>query len=109
MECYRGWHLALALAVGIPGLLLWSVGVPLAVASYLTRHRARLAEPLFTVNFGFLYSEYREEAYYHECMVYLRKLGIVAALVLMPSIGRGIQLLAIMAVMVGCTLLQVTH
>lgn len=54
----RGLHLTLALAVGIPGVLLFAVGMPLLSAWWLGRNRHRLDQPDFEALYGTLYEEY---------------------------------------------------
>lgn len=42
MRCFAGWHRALALGLGVPGVLLFSCGVPAASAAFLAMRRAQL-------------------------------------------------------------------
>ncbi len=56
--CRRGLHLTLVLAVGIPGVLLFAVGMPLLSAWWLGRNRHRLDQPDFEALYGTLYEEY---------------------------------------------------
>ncbi len=56
-QCYEGPHLALVLILGVPGVLLFSIGVPVASAFFLRRHLKRLHTKAFLAEFSFLYGE----------------------------------------------------
>ena len=107
MQCYQGWHMIMALAVGVPGVLLWCISVPLGTALFLRRNQHRLDEPLFEANFGMMYQEYLPDKYYHECLVMLRKLAIVAVIVFVGYVGLGVQLLVALLVLAVAVLVQV--
>ncbi|GFH29823.1 uncharacterized protein HaLaN_28552, partial [Haematococcus lacustris] len=56
-KCYEGYHKWLVLTLGIPGLLLYSLGLPLLTALLLHWCRARLYQVGFRSLFSFLYQE----------------------------------------------------
>jgi hypothetical protein len=56
-QCYQGPHLALVLALGVPGVLLFSVGLPVWSALYLRANLARLKEMKFASTYVLLYAE----------------------------------------------------
>lgn len=53
--CYKGIHLYFALLLGLPGIVLFAVGIPLASALFLRFKRERLEEAHFSLRFGFMY------------------------------------------------------
>ncbi len=57
MQCYTGAHLALVLILGVPGVVFFSIGVPVVSALFLTRHVKALRTKGFLLAFGFLYGE----------------------------------------------------
>lgn len=59
-RCYQGPHLALAMALGVPGLLLFALGVPLCSALFLRVCRPHHEKPHFLALYSFLYEEYRD-------------------------------------------------
>ncbi len=54
-RCYRGVHLTLCAAVGVPGVVLFAAGIPLLSAWWLWRNRARLWDEAFIALYGSLY------------------------------------------------------
>ena len=46
-QCFQGSHRVLALALGVPGLLLVAAGIPAACAWWLSYNRHLLQEPQF--------------------------------------------------------------
>jgi hypothetical protein len=46
-QCYHGNHLTVALALGVPGIILFCAGVPLGAAALLAVNRKRLRNPEF--------------------------------------------------------------
>lgn len=62
---------------GIPGVLLWCIGVPLTCLYVLYRERKHLHHESVRAFLGFLYAGYNLESYYWEVIVMLRKLLIV--------------------------------
>ncbi len=57
IKCYAGYHHVLVLALGIPGLLLFSVGVPVFSAWFIWRHRSRLHQKGFIRAYSFIYGD----------------------------------------------------
>ena len=54
-RCYRGRHLTLALAFGVPGILLFAFGMPMLSVWWLWRNKAQLHDPAFMAVHGTLY------------------------------------------------------
>ncbi|KXZ54763.1 hypothetical protein GPECTOR_4g833 [Gonium pectorale] len=81
VRCYEGLHLRLVLIAGLPGLLLFAAGVPLASAWWLHRNRHRLDDTDFVNLYGTLYQEYEEPYHYWESVVILRKFAVAAVVV----------------------------
>jgi len=64
--------------LGIPSILLYSIGIPLATAAVLTANRANLTDPRVATTFGFMRAGYKDSVYWFECVVMLRKALLVA-------------------------------
>lgn len=55
LKCFEGEHALLAFCVGIPGLVLISVGAPVYLAYFLNKNKARLNDRDFLNTYGFAY------------------------------------------------------
>lgn len=95
-------------AVSIPGLLLWALGVPF-LGLYLVKKFRRELEAIeytidpkhhrnlmarFKLRLGFLTQGYREEYYYWEIVLLLRKTILVLLMTFIAPISAGVQTLA---------------
>ncbi|KAG2426969.1 hypothetical protein HXX76_012754 [Chlamydomonas incerta] len=108
-RCYRGVHLTLCAAVGVPGLVLFAAGIPLLSAWWLWRNRAKLWDDGFIALYGSLYQEYEDEHYYWESVVMLRKLTVTAVIVFAGTYRWQLTLLLSMGVIATSLLLQVAY
>ncbi|MEW5297924.1 MAG: hypothetical protein WDW36_001102 [Sanguina aurantia] len=106
MACYTGPHLLLMLVVGVPFTVLFVVGMPLLSASWLWSHKAQLANQSFMAMYGPIYREYLPTCFYWESCVWLRKLLVIAVLVFLSSAQWELQLLIILAVLMGALVAQ---
>ena len=57
--CFRGWHLALSLGLGVPSLLIFGVGIPSLFAYMVWRHRSALDDMRIRDKLGFAYRSYK--------------------------------------------------
>ena len=62
VECLTGWHLRLALGLGVPLLVVCCFGMPLLPVCLLLRHRKELQTASTQLQLGFLYKPYRQAA-----------------------------------------------
>lgn len=107
MRCFAGWHRALALGLGVPGVLLFSCGVPAASAAFLAMRRAQLETDMtFGAKWGFVYGEYRPRFFFWESVVMLRKLLMVVVIVYVGYVGEGVQVLVAMGVLITAMVVQ---
>ena len=77
IECWSRPHLVFTLAVGIPLLLIWVVGIPLSSFLILLFNRKRLNDPRFMSKFITLYWGLRDKAFYWESVNIFRKLSLI--------------------------------
>jgi hypothetical protein len=54
-ECYTGDQLTAVFLIGIPGTVLFCIGIPLATFFVLNHHRGQLDKPRVAACLGFLY------------------------------------------------------
>jgi hypothetical protein len=100
-RCYtrQGHHMAWALGLGVPLLLLFCVGLPLGlfVWLWLSRRRGKLADDRFRSQFGFLYRTWREEVCWWEAVVVLQTIVLVMVGTFGYALGPYYQALVITA------------
>lgn len=64
MRACRGQHLVMVLSMGVPGLLIFSLGVPAFSAWFLRRHRHELRHRPVYQCYGFMYTDYEDRHFY---------------------------------------------
>merc|ERR1719197_1562486 len=84
--------------VGLPGLLVLVVGIPLGAFFVLYSKRHQLDDPAVSTKYAFLLDGYKRSTPYWESIVLFRKVALVMAIVLFRDMGQIWQL--VMAAMV---------
>lgn len=85
--CYTGWHLAWSLGLGLVSVLLFCVGVPLAILLWLVSNRSRLSKPEFHMHYAFLYADFTGSTYYYEAVAAARTVLLVCVAVFASVVG----------------------
>jgi hypothetical protein len=67
-QCFTGYHKGWVLGLGVPSVLLWCIGVPVAMGVGLFLCRAKADEDSFREHFGFLYRSYKPERMWWEAV-----------------------------------------
>ena len=83
------------MTVGVLGIGLWSVGIPIFSAFLLRRNRTRLEEAPVKEKFGFLYNGYARHSYYWETFMSVRKVVIAFISIFLTSEGTMLQSLVL--------------
>ena len=93
LECYKGSHTVLAVLIGWPMLLLFSVGFPVAFASVLISQRSKggLKGELLFEAAGFMYRAYSGDYVFWESIIMLRKAVLAIVVVFSYSLGGNLQ------------------
>ena len=78
-----GWMLG----VGVPGFIVWGLGIPIAAYYVLFVRRNILAKRSVRQSFGFLYAGYKPQHYYWEVVIALRKVFLAVVSVVVAPIG----------------------
>ena len=109
VECFRGSHLTLTLAVSVP-LLLFAILFPLLLAILLERARKEdtLSSKWTQETMGFLFIVFEERYLYWDCLILIRKAVLSVIIVFGYRLGGNLQGLLVMAVLVIALVLQ-TH
>jgi hypothetical protein len=75
--CYEGRHMELLFLLCFPQVILFVIGMPLGALAVLWRHRKDLHNPRTQFRWGILYAGYRDELYFWEITIIIRKLVMV--------------------------------
>lgn len=75
--CFKGNYTFFAFGVGIPGIVLWGLGIPFFAFILLTLEKNTLNSIPTREKFGFLYRGYRKDFYYWESVIMIRKIILI--------------------------------
>jgi hypothetical protein len=81
-----------ALAMALPVIAVFSLGVPVAFGVFLYLHRAQAADDAFRLRWAFGYNGFREETIWWEPWVMVRKLALITVTVLLGTAPPTVQL-----------------
>eukprot|EP00347_Sterkiella_histriomuscorum_P002746 403366963 len=93
IKCWEGSHLKWSLGIGIPGIILWVVGIPIASFLYLKRNQQRLDDPIFFEKYKMIYQGLKRKYFYWEYANILRKVFLISVNVflnLYPNIFKAL-------------------
>ena len=85
--CDSNNHKIWQFAVGLPGLLVWGLGIPLFGIMILTKDKERLEKIETREKYGFLYRGYKHAFFYWECVIMYRKIVIIFISVFIVKYG----------------------
>lgn len=107
-KCFDGAHLKLVAIVGIPGLTLFSFGIPAFLLVFLlyNREKKRINEMQFLNTYGFVYQNYRERFIYWEVSILLRKACIGGIVVFAYPLGANLQGIMALGVLIVALVLH---
>lgn len=89
--CHNPDALAIMYGLGIPGVVLYAIGIPVVAGTVLYRSRDAMHDPRKRATLGFLTAGLKQEHQYWESVIMLRKVGIAAVAVLLAPQGAAIQ------------------
>ena len=113
--CFTGIHFWILILVSIPALLSWAVGIPIYALIKLRtnidklgaikkkKSEGKIHDDLmkrFKVRLGFLTSGYKDDYYYWEVVLLMRKTLIVLMLTFLAPVSSGVQSLTAILVFV---------
>lgn len=81
--CFAGWHLLLTLALALPALLLFGVGIPLViwVVLLLNQHQLQLESMQCKQQLGYAYRSYRLNRGWEGPMFQFKLMGLLLVIV----------------------------
>ena len=105
LDCYEGLHLFMVLLLGISQILLYVVTLPMVVFYILRRNRSNLSSHVTTARYGLFYSAYKEQRYFWEMILTMRKISVVSLLVFGPYFGVEVQTQIVLLLLLICIVL----
>ena len=75
--CWSSVHYFFSLAVALPSLVCWGLGIPFFALILLIRNRGSLNTIETKEKLGFLYNGYKKEYYFWEILIMYRKILII--------------------------------
>ena len=75
--CYETRHFWFVLAVSVPQIALYTVGLPMAATLILMKNRANLGNRRVQFRYGILFNGYRPRLYWWELTIAIRKVALV--------------------------------
>ncbi|EQC33792.1 hypothetical protein, variant [Saprolegnia diclina VS20] len=91
VACYDSSHYRWMLFVGVPSLIVYTLGIPAYALYTLHKHRDTLEDPRTKLQLGFLFDGYKTQYYYWEIWVMMRKVLVSAVSVFLKNWGTPSQ------------------
>jgi hypothetical protein len=109
IRCWDGQHMKYALAVAMPSIALWGIGLPTICLIYLIKCRHKLDLTSNRLRLGFIYNGYERRKYYWELVILYRKMLIISIAVFLGNVSIYVQALSAMLVILVALALQSKH
>lgn len=87
IRCWSDDHNFIVVAVALPSILLWSVGIPAICLFFLWKSRKSLHTVATRLRFGFLFNGYETHTYYWEFVILYRKICIICISVFLGNMS----------------------
>jgi hypothetical protein len=103
-QCYETQHDIWMLLAGLPGMALYTFGIPAFGFYILYGYRYQLDDEHIMLMYGFLYEGYERAYYFWELWVMQRKVLVIFSAVFLAQIGKATQALgAFLVIMLSLT------
>ncbi|EAR96614.2 transmembrane protein, putative (macronuclear) [Tetrahymena thermophila SB210] len=79
-ECYTSQHIKYILAIVLPLLIIWLFILPITLFVLLKKNQDQLESTKIKLKYGFLYIEYKNQAFYWEFVKMVEKITIILSL-----------------------------
>eukprot|EP00949_MAST-11_sp_MAST-11-sp1_P005219 g5219.t1 len=115
VKCYQGEHLPLLLGLGVPSILLYVFGFPIALLLVLRRlTKTGALDPTskaynrrWVARLGFLYAGYEKKYAYWEALVLLRKASLSGFAVFLSYRSTALQVVVALLILYLCHVAQI--
>jgi len=98
--CYQGQHFFWSMAVALPSLIVWGLGIPAFGFMLLFKERKRLNSVQARQKFGFLFRGYKQRFYYWEIVIMYRKVALIFIQVFLVQYGSITQALVVFLLLI---------
>ena len=95
-SCYQGRHIYYIIFVGVPQVLFYVIGLPLTGLYFLHRNKDRLNVFAVRARYSLFFTGYREDRYFWEIVVVVRKVAVIAISVFCNGIDPELQALLVL-------------
>jgi len=95
-SCYQGRHIYYIIFVGVPQVLFYVIGLPLTGLYFLHRNKDRLNVFAVRARYSLFFTGYREDRYFWEIVVVIRKVAVIAISVFCNGIDPELQALLVL-------------
>jgi hypothetical protein len=109
IRCWNEKHRFFALAVSLPGIIVWVIGVPTISLIMLYRNRKKLSRSDIRLKFAFLFNGYKQQYFYWEFVILYRKIILITCAVFLGNSSIPIQALTVMILLMVSLHLQYTR
>jgi len=106
VKCWEGKHLTYALAVALPAIIIWGLGVPGVILGSLIVCRKKLQDKSVKIRYGFLVKGYSASHFYWEFVIIYRKLLIISIATFLSRITKMAHALLVLSVLILFLILQ---
>ncbi|CDW89726.1 UNKNOWN [Stylonychia lemnae] len=107
-KCYKGQHLFWALAVALPAMIVWGLGIPFFGLALLLRSKKKLDQIITRQKLGFLFRGYKRKYYYWEIVIMYRKIFLIFIQVFLLQYGIITQAMIVLILLIGFMALNLT-
>ena len=87
-KCYQGRHQTMIVLLGVGQLIVYVIGLPLVAFFFLYRNRESLHMHVSQARYGLFYGGYKNERFFWETIVTMRKVSVVMLSVFGPELGK---------------------
>jgi hypothetical protein len=100
IECWEGDHTTYAIAVALPGLLVWGLLIPAVCMVILIKQRNFLEDIRQKLSLGFLYLGFKRESFYWEFVILYRKVLLITYSVFLRNVSINAQALTVLLTLI---------
>lgn len=107
LHCWQGSHLFFVLVLGLPSLVIWIIGFPMAFVALLLS--ASRETHITKLRYGFLYDGYKDHFFFWEALVIFRKVAVKAVSVILSHSEPIQRAMAANVIIVSMLALQLNY